>query len=243
MILKSSAAVCTGQLHKNDGIPCQDKIFKESYGMVTCVALADGAGSRTYSHVGAECVTKLVSQMVCKEFDDYWQMESNQLAKKLIEHCIQELQKKEYPLYELASTLLFCAAHEDGRYLLGHLGDGVIVLVQDQRLTTISQPEQGEYCNETCFVVQPDAVEHLRFLRGKRQSKDVILMMSDGAAESLYQYHDSVPAPACLTLANWVREREENAVTRGLQKALEQTLSKHTNDDMSVAMIVWIDKK
>lgn len=243
MMLKSSAAVCTGQLHKHDGIPCQDKISKETYGMVTCVALADGAGSQTHSHIGAECVTKLVSQMVCKEFDIYWQMERNQLAKKLIGQCMQELQKQEYPLYELASTLLFCAAHEDGRSLVGHLGDGAIVLIQGQNRATISQPERGEYCNETYFIVQSDAVEHLRCFKEERKPNDVILLMSDGAAESLYQYHDTIPAPACLTLANWIRERDENAVDRGLERVLEQTLSKHTNDDMSVAMIGWIDQE
>ena len=124
MNYKISHVVRTGRRHQAEGIPCQDQIHVCREGGVVCAALADGAGSRASSHIGAACVTAAVAALACEEFEGWWAQEDRKLAARILRRCLEELEGQPYPVYELASTLLFFAADGAGRYLSGHLGDG-----------------------------------------------------------------------------------------------------------------------
>lgn len=54
MEYKVSWAVRTGALHVSQNLPGQDRIRVCREAGTVCVALADGAGSRENSHLGAE---------------------------------------------------------------------------------------------------------------------------------------------------------------------------------------------
>ena len=69
-----SAAAWVGRRHQELGVPCQDcfALERSEDARVCCAALADGAGSRTRSELGAACVTRCVSRLLCGEYDiDY----------------------------------------------------------------------------------------------------------------------------------------------------------------------------
>ena len=242
MEYKVSWAVCTGQHHKQENTPCQDSVAVLREGATACCALADGAGSRSNSHLGAHCVTQTIVQHMSHQFEDLWAMEDSLLARELISSCVQALNQLEPPIYELASTLLFCAAHRDGRYLAGHLGDGVMVLEQEGALSVFSFPENGEYQNETYFITGADAQQHLRLQRGIWHKPGTLLLMSDGTGDSLYHYANRSPAAACQTLAAWLRDGEEEVISQALQRNLERTFANRTTDDMSLILLSWQDE-
>ncbi|MCI8400271.1 MAG: protein phosphatase 2C domain-containing protein [Oscillibacter sp.] len=240
MEYKMSAAAWVGRRHQELGVPCQDcfALERSEDARVCCAALADGAGSRTRSELGAACVTRCVSRLLCGEFDALWETED--LAGYLVRRCVQALALEEPPVYELASTLLFFAGHSDGRWIAGHLGDGVQIHVGDDgALSVFSPPENGAYQNETFFLTAPDAAEHLRLRRGRSEGPGSLLLMSDGMSESLYQYATGTPAPACRKVAQWLRDGDEEAVSQALEQNMKQVFSLRTGDDLSLAAVCW----
>ena len=241
MEYKVSWAAAAGRRHRQENIPCQDHVTVLRDKEVICCALADGAGSRSNSHLGAQCVTQTVAHQMTQYFEALWELDDAALAAEVISSCVQALSQLEPPIYELVSTLLFCAAHQDGRFLAGHLGDGVMVLEQSHTLSVFSPPENGEYQNETYFITGPDAQQHLRLRRGAWMEPGTLLMMSDGTADSLYHYADRTPAPACQTLAGWLRDGEETVISQAIQDNLEGPFARRTSDDMSLIVLNWQD--
>lgn len=237
MEYKISLATYTGRHHRAVGLPCQDKVALHRQEGAFCAALADGAGSRENSHIGAACVTDCVSRLLGTRFEDFWAMEPRELADTLTRDCLQALEDLEPPIYELASTLLFFSAHEDGRYLSGHLGDGAQILVEADGSRVFSPPENGAYQNETFFITAEDAVEHLRLRKGTLTQEGCLLLMSDGMAESLYQHSTGTPAGACRTIAAWLREGEEDIISQALEQNMERIFSSHSGDDLSLIVI------
>lgn len=233
-------AVCTGRAHLLAGLPCQDQIAlcRSGEGGV-CAALADGAGSRAKSDLGAACVTQCAAQLLCRRFDTLWAMEDRALAETLTASCTRALRRQALPASELASTLLFFAGHADGRYLAGHLGDGVLIWVQNGKSRVLSPPENGDYPNETFFITVGSAAEHLRLYRGRLEAPGALLMMSDGMAESLYQKSTGTPAPACASIARWLREGGEETASQALESNMRQIFSRHSGDDLSLAAVAW----
>ena len=239
MEYKVSWAVRTGALHVSQNLPGQDRIRVCREAGTVCVALADGAGSRENSHLGAECVTNAVSQLLCREFDSLWELAPAQRRVQILEHCLRALECLTPPVYELASTLLFFAADGNGRFLSGHLGDGVQILVDRRGSQVFSPPENGAYQNETYFLTGTDAAEHFRLRQGRLEIPGVLLLMSDGVGESLYQYKTVQPTPACGTIARWLQEGEAEVITQALEKNMEQAFAAHSADDLSLAVIAW----
>lgn len=241
MKYKISQAWCTGRAHLEQGMPCQDKVYLVRGEEVFCAALADGAGSRKYSEYGAQCVSACVTEQVCARFDCLWEMDAKELAVLLVEECLSALSQMKLPLDELGCTLLFFAAHRDGRFLSGHLGDGVQILVEgeEERLSVLSEPENGARRNETYFVTSYNAGSHLRIQRGTLCAPGAVLLMSDGPEACLYRYGDKTPAEACRTMARWLRDGEEQTVSHALKDHMELMFSEYSGDDMSLFVITW----
>lgn len=236
---KASCGVYTGQYHQMEGSPCQDKIALHQTREVLCAALSDGAGSRPDSGLGAACVTRHVSQLLCSQFDMLWTMEPDSLANLLVQSCQTQLAQEDPLLDALACTLLFFAGHQDGRYLAGHLGDGVQILVQGDQLSVFSPPENGDALNETFFITEDRAAEHLRLRRGHWVASGALLLMSDGMSASLYQQETGQPAPGCRTLAKWLRQKDETTMDQVLFDNMDRLFSRHSPDDLSLVLLVW----
>ena len=243
MNYKISWVVQTGRHHQAQGIPCQDRVHVERGAEVMCAALADGAGSRASSHIGADCVTRTVAGLACREFGQWWAQPDRELAAYLIRRCLEELERQTPPIYELASTLLFVAADREGRYLSGHLGDGVQVRVVGKEAQVFSAPENGEYENETFFLTGEDALEHFRLRRGQLTGAGSLLLMSDGMGESLYQRSSRTPARACVTIANWLREGEEEVIRQALEENTRRLFAPRSADDLSLVVVAWDDER
>lgn len=123
-------ASVTGRSHRRTGAPLQDRTcIRTEYG-VTAAVLADGAGSAACSQEGAEAVVQAISRYLCESFDDLYQAKTPlELRRNILVQARAAVEKRAQalgvPVRELACTLL-AAAMKGDRYLLVHLGDGVI---------------------------------------------------------------------------------------------------------------------
>ena len=139
---KNVQAYEIGKLHISRNMVCQDRThFKEING-VKIVSLADGAGSKSKSEMGAEIVCEKICELLSTKFIDYLlcfeDEKTNQakhkknmmsLSKEIISFLMTVLKEKALEMNiaveELSSTLLFFAI-KDNHYIMGHIGDGVI---------------------------------------------------------------------------------------------------------------------
>ena len=86
-----------GKDHVQSGLPCQDKTAFAMKDGVRVIALADGAGSKKDSHLGAEITTNTVVKMLANNFDDYFTLledepdRANVLGKEIIKEVYQGL--------------------------------------------------------------------------------------------------------------------------------------------------------
>ncbi len=143
-----------GRSHVDSGVPCQDQVHFLRFPNGTVVgALADGAGSASLSHYGAELLIEAASELAAREFDRIFKATNNlgtirleivgQLQSVLSEAATAGLDvtdsdrlRLDFPprdtslrlsceVRDLASTLLLVAV-KDERFVALHLGDGVL---------------------------------------------------------------------------------------------------------------------
>ena len=237
--IKLSAASLRGSLHRETGAPCQDQTALLREGGVAAAALADGAGSMAHSHIGARAAAGAVAALLCRRFEELFPMAEGELGRQVLGTARAALAATGLPLEELGCTLLFYACG-GGRFLAGHLGDGLMALVQGEDCRPLSLPENGENPSETWFVTSPDALEHLRLLRGDQgPGPGTVLLMSDGASGLLLEKRSLTLSPACRRLAQWAEEYSSGEMAEILEDNLREVLSQGTHDDLSIAILHW----
>lgn len=242
---RTSCARIAGRAHLQNGTPCQDYVAARAQHDFACLALADGAGSKTYSEQGARAVVKVVTRLLRARFENLWTLSERSpedASAELIEHCLAALERHAAQLQcqtaDLASTLMF-VAHHKGRYLAGHLGDGCIVHQhEDGQVVVLSHPENGEYANTTFFVTDAKARKRLRWYRGECANDSGFVVMSDGTAESLYRRSDKTPASAAVRqLMSWNRRANPSQMREVLLTNLERSIASKTTDDCSIGIM------
>ncbi|MEB0048411.1 MULTISPECIES: PP2C family serine/threonine-protein phosphatase [unclassified Pseudomonas] len=241
---KTACAFVAGRSHLTTHTPCQDYVAARQSNEVTCIALADGAGSRARSDVGAQVAVTAALAFVCKNFESLWQNAEKSHAKaaqRLINRCLDAFRRKSKKLgceiNDLSCTLSF-VAFSRGRYLAGHLGDGVIARVDiDGQLLALSHPENGEYANTTLFLTDPKVAGRLRMYRGPVEGATGFAIMSDGTAESLYHKSSGIPAPAILKLLEWNTSLPRKKMKSVLADNLQHSIASKTGDDCSIGLL------
>ena len=245
-MIKTAAAKVVGRSHTHSGKPCQDAFRTRNLGKRACIVLADGAGSKRHSRIGANALVQLVAQFLLDEFDRFYAgiLEAQEdVAAEIVTRCKVALEEKaarrHCALSEFASTLLFFAC-DTGRYIAGHIGDGVIVGRFGDSFVTLSEPENGEYTNATFFVTDSDAIPHLRLYAGEYDDNLGVVLMSDGTAESLYNKATRQAGTGVSRLLDIFLELSSVEMKQVFQENLVQVLSKNSSDDCAIAALVVV---
>ncbi len=241
---KSAFSYVTGKSHIKKSLPCQDRAFsfqkRHSSGAFHGVALADGAGSCLYSHIGAKFITENILKFISSKFSYLFSKVKNP-QKAILSHIEKELKNlaktKKIPLKELSSTLLFVGV-KNQKIIAGHIGDGVIgILKRDGTLQILSFPENGEFSNSTYFTTTESYPNRLRIYKMDAEKISGFILLSDGSAESLYDKQNKVLAPANKTIINWLQKASEEEVAKALNDNLQKIISQKTIDDCSIAIM------
>ena len=126
---KVAVARTQGRRHESANIPCQDSVLGFCSEKLASIVLADGAGSATYSSLGAQIVVNTITRTLKENFKRIIRSKEAKAKHKVMGPVIRMLTEvsKRYrtELKQYAATLLFVAT--DGKKLLiGQLGDGRI---------------------------------------------------------------------------------------------------------------------
>ena len=230
-----------GRGHRKNQVPCQDKTFCYQENGVLVAALADGAGSAKLSHYGAACITEYIAKDLAKYFDLYYNCDDGRAIKKqLISKIIHKLDDLCSDLQcerrDCASTLLVVAVTDD-RFILMHIGDGVIGYIKQSKLKVASLPENGEFSNVTVFTTSLEALSTMKLLKGNLGEIDSFVMMSDGTQAGLYSKREKRLSSALLKVADYVRYFPEVTVQDMLKQSLENVVKQVTTDDCSIVVL------
>lgn len=200
-----------GKSHIDASIPCQDALSFSTKDDVLIAVVCDGAGSAKFSHFGAERCANTVASLLIKRITDsenasvldsvigsfgYAASNATTAPKYSIESLLGEIKavvgQARNELVDFASskcmvpkdlycTLIGVVAHTQGGFFF-HIGDGLgIAHDGTDESDVISTPENGEYANETYFVVSDEWAEHLRITPFKVSEGMLVALMSDGA--------------------------------------------------------------
>lgn len=234
-----------GRGHVKTDTPCQDKTYAMNKNGVNVIALADGAGSAAMSHFGAEYVTKCICEQLTEEFQIYFSEEDGvAIKRKIINDLVGGLEKLSTDLKcekkDLASTLLVAAVC-DGKYILIHIGDGVIGYLKESEIKIASHPENGEFVNTTIFVTSSDALQAMKIMKGQLGTINGFVLMSDGTETSLYSKKDKMLAPILKKLMILSQSMERECLEKEIRKSFENIIKQATTDDCSIAMLVEED--
>ncbi len=236
--------VLTGSSHIENMILCQDYTTFASNSDSCAIVLADGAGSASYSLEGARAVSNMCARWLIDHFDGAFTENEKVLKKKLKLKITTELIKVSRKLgvdrEQLSSTLLFVAIKND-QYITCHIGDGVIGVSINGVEEVLSNPERGEFANNTYFTTSL-GIEHIRIQRGALGGISSFYLMSDGSADCLYYTYDNSFAPAVGKLsASLAADKTADSAfsNKLLADVMEQHFRSHTTDDCSFIMVQW----
>ena len=225
---------------------CDDNVYyiKNEFGIF--VGLSDGAGSSINSHLGSLLSLGLSELFLISLFKEkkcnplalnkkFKKILLENIKDTLIEMVKMNNQDNNINIKNYAATLLFAQYIEKyDRWIIGHLGDGVIGGIDNnENLIVISTPENGEFSNETFFFSDENAYKHLRFYWVKGIKG--IVMFSDGPEAALYDKKNKALAPALKNLFRWQSELKEN-FNEILQENLK-IIASYTHDDCSILII------
>ena len=172
------SASVIGTSHERLGIPCQDS--NSYFRLSSCnselllIALADGAGSASCSHIGSREAVDHILQIVCDSNISPQEITQNHVSKwikDVINHLHRVAEQKGVDPNELACTLLLGIIGQD-EAIFAQIGDGGWVINLNSELTSVTWPYNGEYANITTFITTDAALNTLQFARvtGKIQA-------------------------------------------------------------------------
>ena len=232
-----AAASTVGRGHIKRGMPCQDAADISLDSDAATIVISDGAGSAQHSEHGATIAVKTTTQILQKTVP--W-TDPEFVKEQILDACRLEMIKRANtlgcPIVELSTTLAFVAVTEDV-CIVGNLGDGIVATLRDEKSEILIGQERGEFANETVFLTSSRANKHLRVIRKPLDVHDGFAIMSDGAAESLYQRQEGKLAPALTRIFSWFKERSSAEIEDDFHGEVMPLIVKYTQDDCSLAVL------
>ena len=231
-----------GRSHIKTDTPCQDKTYFKKKDNIYTIALADGAGSAIYSHLGAETITQYICGKLTNYFDEiYSEKDGANVKKRIIADILIELntlsEELKCEVKELASTLLFVAV-KDNKFIIVHIGDGVIGYLKNGELKIASEPKNGEFINTTTFTTSNHAVSSMKLIKGEIGNIEGFVLMSDGTETSLYDKRERRFAEVIKKIMGLGIVLPTSKIEELLLESFLNIISHATTDDCSIAMLV-----
>jgi serine/threonine protein phosphatase PrpC len=239
---KIASALQQGVSHKRTNTECQDAILTAKKDNFIFLGISDGAGSAKSAYSASWFVLHVLLQEFEEKLDEY--LDSKNIEKKILKFIEEMLDilssTSKLKFEELSSTLLFAVIYED-RYLIGHIGDGLIINVtEDKELNILSKQDDFafEYANQTIFCNSLNFPNRLKIYEGDiKDIENGLLLCSDGVEDTIYDYQNDKIIDSCLTMINWLDKYDEPKVSLGLKHNLKENIAKKSSDDLSIIVL------
>lgn len=159
-----------GASHEERDQPCQDAHYWRILPNGALIAaVADGAGSASLGEVGAEVAASTAVKALAESSPEMQigpGLNDDAIGQHLMAAMetaraalVTEAENREADQRDLATTLILLVATGDG-IAVAQVGDGAAVAGDDQgNVVAVTQPQSGEYINETTFLTSPDALD------------------------------------------------------------------------------------
>ena len=221
----------TGTQHLNENKECQDIIKVYETDDLNITVLCDGAGSKKFGTKSATLVAKTTIEYFKNGLNNF-------NASEFIEHINNTLEENELNEKNAGTTHIFLDS-DKSKYIIGHLGDGVVLENDGNGFKAVSLPENGHLANITYFLPSEEATEHFRYKTGKLNNKSSFILSSDGAASFLYDSSTLLGYNACNLLEEWAKTLEKSECEKRILTSIETELTKFSSDDMSIAISIY----
>lgn len=244
---KLAAVTLTGQKHKNRDIPCEDSSLAISKNGVDVVVVADGAGSKQYTHAkyGSKAATEAIAELMTEHFDAIYNENREAAIKSIIiaavhvkfaqlieEHNLDSIER-------LSCTLLFVAV-KDRRVIVGHLGDGLIVRVSSSGVSPLTMP-QNDLAGHTYFVTANHAADYMRIVKTTTDDIHAIALMSDGVQDSVYDENSGLVKPVVARMVETLKGSREDAEKQITDIVEKYIVGGSNNSDDSSFGVLYIE--
>jgi len=173
-------ASVAGTAHQAAGRECEDACGWRAAPGLTCLAVADGAGSRPMSRHGAARAVES-SLLACAEGS---RDEDPAAWLRLIFAAAREqitaralADGKDAGDY---ATTLAVAVLTGAAVAVGQIGDTIAVAGRAGKYETLTPAPRAEYVNETAFLTGPDALDALRITVTPAAQADTLFLATDG---------------------------------------------------------------
>ncbi len=239
-----AASVC-GTSHIKNKQLCQDAhhfiILPDS---ILVVAAADGAGCAILGKVGAMVATETAVETISKKEISRAQLKDDTVARSLLMEAMvaartaveQEAAVCGKQANDLATTLIVAVATPE-TVAVAQIGDGVAVAKNSMGdLVALTTPDNGEYANETTFLVSPNALEKVQ-LKIWHQPIVNVSVITDGLQWLAMNMARSAPhKPFFFPLFDFVANAEDKIIAKEqLVKFLRsERIVQRTDDDLTL---------
>ena len=247
---KIAGASVIGSSHQRSGGRCEDSwSFSQCDDLENdCIAIcvSDGAGSAVKGWVGAKAASKLVCRWLISAFDALHGSDDPGWRKSLWRDVRKPLERMSMisrsDLRDYACTVVSCAVHSDGRWVVVHIGDGAVVGRLESGFSILSAPVKGEHANETYFLTDKHFQRNMKVIKGCKSEERGELtgcaLFSDGLEGSLINKRDGTVAPAIAHMLAWLDSRTSSEVAPAVEENLVKVFRPLTTDDCTLVLAV-----
>jgi hypothetical protein len=249
------SASVIGTSHEANATPCQDscnvirtRIADEE---VLLIAVSDGAGSASHSHLGSSEAVHHLLRLVACDAPDLAAIDATQARawfQRVLEHLVEVADRESVALGQLACTLLLAIAWKNGA-VFAQVGDGAWVAERSGQLEAATWPQTGEYANVTVFITTKGALHadelgkttHFQFRR-LDGPVDAIAGFSDGLQSLALDYACRAPfLPFFQKVFTPLRTvKDETELLAPLRQLLSsEVINSRTDDDKTLVLGVW----
>jgi serine/threonine protein phosphatase PrpC len=240
---KIASALQQGVSHKKTNTECQDATLIAKTNKLIFMGLADGAGYSPNAYSASWFILNVLLQEFEEKLNEY--LDSKNIGKKILKYIEKMLDilasASKLEFKELSSTLLFAVIYDEDKYLIGHIGDGLIINVtQDNNLNILSKQDdfKFEFANQTLFCNSIHFKDRLKIYEGDiKDIENGLLLCSDGVEDTIYDYQNNKIIDSCLTMINWLDKYNEKKVSLGLEHNLKENIAKKSSDDLSIIIL------
>lgn len=180
---KVIGASVAGTSHEAAGKPCEDASAWWWQQDLTCLAVADGAGSRPLSRQGAALAVEqaLLLARACASRSDAGDPGAwlRLVFQGTCEQVAALASAEGNDAGDYAATLAVAVVTSDV-VCIGQLGDTIAVTGHGGRYKTVAPAPRSEYVNETTFLTEHDALDHVRVTLMPAPGVDAVFLSTDG---------------------------------------------------------------
>jgi len=230
-----------GQSHIASGLPCQDAVEARIISSSRfVVALSDGAGSAIKSQVGSQSLVESACALVGNFLEKVSKLEPellDRIVREAILSARQKLKALGLPDDFHATAIIVIGIDKEVR--IYHLGDGAVMVGQGINSTKLlihrSNPENGEFANETFFYTQEHWEQHLRLQVVK--NPQFLVLVSDGVDPFLWD-NKGTRVGFLKPLLTKLQNLDEKQISHELDQIINDPRTNDvTNDDKSIIVI------